>query len=272
MSLFYEIAGEQTDLSAVDMKNGLFEALRSIGERRRVLAIPPDLTRIHSRAGDLTRNAYEFYKERLAAVLPAVGTHASLTPSQVSKMFGDLPFHLFHPHNWRSDTVTLGEVPSEYVRLQSEGKLDYTWPVQINRMLVEGDFDLILSIGQVVPHEVVGMANYNKNILVGTGGPDSINRSHFLGAVYGMERIMGRADNPVRRILNYAASHFIQHLPIVYVLTVVGRNQDGRLAVKGLFVGDDDQCFLRASQLSLRVNVFPLDREIKKAVVYLDRR
>jgi nickel-dependent lactate racemase len=181
MSIFYEIGGEQTDLSAVNMKNGLFDALRSIGQRDRVLAIPPDLTRIHSRAGDLTRNAYEFYKERLAAVLPAVGTHASLTSSQVSKMFGDIPFSLFHEHNWRNDTVTLGEVPSEYVHLQSEGKLDYTWPVQINRMLVEGDFDLILSIGQVVPHEVIGMANYNKNILVGTGGPDSINRSHFLG-------------------------------------------------------------------------------------------
>ena len=270
MSLFYEIGSEQTDLSAVDMKNGLFDALRSIGQRNRVLAIPPDLTRIHSRAGDLTRNAYEFYKERLAAILPAVGTHASVTSSQVGKMFGDIPFNLFHAHNWRTDTVTLGEVPSEYVHLQSEGKLDYAWPVQINRMLVEGDFDLILSIGQVVPHEVIGMANYNKNVLVGTGGPDSINRSHFLGAVYGMERIMGRADNPVRRVLNYAASHFIQHLPIVYVLTVIGRNEDGRLAVKGLFVGDDDECFLRASELSLSVNVFSLDSQIKKAVVYLD--
>src|SRR5258707_868688 len=270
MSLFYEIGGEQTDLSAVDMKNGLFDALRSIGQRDRVLAIPPDLTRIHSRAGDLTRNAYEFYKERLAAVLPAVGTHASLTSSQVSKMFGDIPFNLFHEHNWRNDTVTLGEVPSEYVHLQSEGKLDYTWPVQINRMLVEGDFDLILSIGQVVPHEVIGMANYNKNILVGTGGPDSINRSHFLGAVYGMERIMGRADNPVRRVLNYASSHFIQHLPVVYVLTVVGRGEDGRLATRGLFIGDDAECFQKASQLSLKANFFMLDAPIRKAVVYLN--
>jgi nickel-dependent lactate racemase len=270
MSLFYQIGSEQTDLSAADMKNGLFEALRAIGQRDRVLAIPPDLTRIHSRAGDLTRNAYEFYKERLAAILPAVGTHASMTSSQVSKMFGDIPFNLFHAHNWRNDTVTLGEVPSEYVLLQSEGKLDYAWPAQINRMLVQGDFDLILSIGQVVPHEVIGMANYNKNILVGAGGPDSINRSHFLGAVYGMERIMGRADNPVRRVLNYAASHFIQHLPIVYVLTVVGRNADGRLAVKGLFVGDDDECFHRASQLSRSVNVVSVASEIKKTVVYLD--
>ena len=270
MSLFYEIGSEQTDLSPVEMKNALFQALRAIGQHERVLAIPPDLTRFHSRAGDLTRNAWEFYKERLAAILPAVGTHASMTPYQVNKMFGGIPFNLFHAHNWREDTVTLGEVPSDYVHSQSEGKLNYTWPVQINRMLAEADFDLILSIGQVVPHEVIGMANYNKNILVGTGGPDSINRSHFLGAVYGMERIMGRADNPVRRVLNYAAGHFIQHLPIVYVLTVVGRNEDGRLAVKGLFVGDDDECFQRASQLSLKVNVFSLDSEIRKAVVYLN--
>jgi nickel-dependent lactate racemase len=137
-------------------------------------------------------------------------------------------------------------------------------------MLVEGGFDLILSIGQVVPHEVIGMANYNKNILVGTGGPDSINRSHYLGAVYGMERIMGRADNPVRRVLNYASNHFIQHLPIVYALTVVGRKEDGSLAMRGLFVGDDDECFHKAAELSLKVNFVMLDAEIRKAVVYLD--
>jgi nickel-dependent lactate racemase len=270
MSLFLEIGSEQSDLSSVDLKNGLFHALRALGQRNRVLAIPPDMTRFHSGAGGLTRSACEFYGERLSAILPALGTHAPMTPGQVAKMFGDLPFELFHAHNWRRDTVTLGEVSSEYVREQSEGKLNYTWPVQINRMLVEGGFDLILSIGQVVPHEVIGMANYNKNILVGTGGPDSINRSHFLGAVYGMERIMGRADNPVRRVLNYASSHFIQHLPVVYVLTVVGRNEDGRLAIRGLFIGDDADCFHKASQLSLKVNFYMLDAPIRKAVVYLD--
>src|SRR5262252_7190620 len=270
MSLFYEIGSEQADLSPVEMKQSLFQALRAIGQRARVLAIPPDLTRFHSRAGDLTRNAWEFYKERLAAILPAVGTHASMTPFEVSKMFGGIPFNLFHAHNWREDTVTLGEVPSDYVRSQSEGKLDYTWPVQINRMLAEGDFDLILSIGQVVPHEVIGMANYNKNILVGTGGPDSINRSHFLGAVYGMERIMGRADNPVRRVLNYAADHFLSHIPIVYVLTVIGTDADDKPVVRGLFIGDDNECFKKASTLSMKVNIQILERPIQKAIVYLN--
>jgi nickel-dependent lactate racemase len=270
MSLFFEIGNEQSELSPADLKNGLLQALRALGQRDRVLAIPPDMTRFRSGAGGLTTNAYEFYGKKLAAVLPAVGTHAAMTSAQAAKMFPDVPFELFHAHNWRKDTVTLGEVPPEFVHQQSEGKLNYTWPVQINRMLVEGGFDLILSIGQVVPHEVIGMANYNKNILVGTGGPDSINRSHFLGAVYGMERIMGRADNPVRRVLNYAAIRFIRHLPVVYVLTVVGTNADGKVAIRGLFIGDDDECFQKAAQLSLKVNFVMLDAPIRKAVVYLD--
>jgi nickel-dependent lactate racemase len=127
-----------------------------------------------------------------------------------------------------------------------------------------------LSIGQVVPHEVIGMANYNKNVFVGTGGADGINKSHYLGAVYGMERMMGRADTPVRRVLNYASENFARHLPIVYVLTVVAKNDAGELVTRGLFVGDDAECFEKASELSLKVNFVMLDRPIRKTVVYLD--
>jgi nickel-dependent lactate racemase len=185
-------------------------------------------------------------------------------------MFGDIPQNLFHVHNWRTDVETLGEVPAEFIYEQSEGKLSYPWPAQVNRLIAGGEFDLILSLGQVVPHEVIGMANFTKNILVGTGGRDGINRSHYLGAVYGMERIMGRAENPVRSVLNYAADRFLRHLPIVYVLTVVARRAAGGLAVRGLFIGDDSECFHRAAELSLQVNFEMLDKPIKKAVVYLD--
>ena len=145
-----------------------------------------------------------------------------MRPDQIAHMFAAVPLELFHVHNWRTDIETLGEVPAEFIREQSEGKLDYAWPAQVNKLISQGGFDLILSIGQVVPHEVIGMANYTKNILIGTGGREGINRSHYLGAVYGMERIMGRADNPVRNVLNYASDHFLRHLPIVYVHTVVG--------------------------------------------------
>src|SRR5262249_3782475 len=234
MSLYFATGSETADLSSEDLKAGLFSALDALGERRKVLALPPDFTRYHSRAGELTRDAWEYYGDRLTDVLPALGTHAPMTDCEIGSMFGDLPQGLFRVHDWRSGLVTLGEVPARFVCEQSEGKLDFSWPAQVDRLLVDGGFDLILSIGQVVPDEVIGMANCNKNVFVGTGGSEGINKSHYLGAVYGMERIMGRADTPVRRVLNYASEHFAQHLPIVYVLTVLGKNEAGRLVVRGL--------------------------------------
>jgi nickel-dependent lactate racemase len=270
MSLYCAQGGPDRELRLSELRDFLFAALEKLGRRKKVLAIPPDQTRIASRAGDLTRYAWEYYGENLRAVLPALGTHKAMSAERIAAMFGDVPIQLFHAHKWREDVETVGVVPKEFIREQSEGKLDYEWPAQINRLVSRGDFDLILSIGQVVPHEVIGMANYNKNILVGTGGPDSINRSHYLGAVYGMERIMGRADNPVRRVLNFAASHFLNHLPIIYVLTVVSRNASGATVVRGLFVGDDLECFQAAAELSFRVNFTLMPEPIRKAVVYLD--
>ena len=269
MSVFFAKGSDTTEFSAEELKEGLFAALTQLGQRDRVVAVPPDFTRFHSRAGDLTRYAWEYYGKRLTDILPALGTHAPMTPQRIKTMYGEVPLQLFRTHDWRNDIVTLGEVPKAFVREQSEGKVDYAWPAQVNRLLGEGSLDLILSIGQVVPHEVIGMANYNKNIFIGTGGSLGIDRSHFLGAVYGMERIMGRADNPVRRVLNYASDHFAQHLPIVYVLTVVANNDQGKVVVRGLFVGDDVECFHLAAALSLTVNFRRLPREITKAVVYL---
>ncbi|HZD31589.1 MAG TPA: lactate racemase domain-containing protein [Candidatus Angelobacter sp.] len=270
MSLYLSRGGENAELSPAELKAALGEALAKLGVQRRVLAVPPDITRLHSRAGELTRHAFKFYGDALQAILPAVGTHSGMTPAQLTRMFGDVPHELFRVHNWRKDVVSLGEVPGEFVHEQSEHKLDFSWPAEVNRLVAEGDFDLVLSLGQVVPHEVIGMANFNKNILVGTGGPLSIGRSHYLGAVYGMERIMGRADNPVRRVLNYAAEHFLRRIPIVYVLTVIGNNAAGETVVRGLFIGDDMECFNLAAALSLKVNFQMMDRPIQKAVVYLN--
>jgi len=270
MSLLLSIGSAETELTEEQLQAGLFCALEKLGPRSNVLAVPPDMTRMHSHAGQLTRYAAEYYGGGLKAILPALGTHAAMTATELEQMFGDLPRELFRVHNWRQDVVTLGEVPAEFIEAQSEGKLSWTWPVEVNRMIAQGGHDLVLSIGQVVPHEVIGMANYNKNILVGAGGPRGISRSHYLGAVYGMERIMGRADNPVRRVLNYASERFLIEIPIVYVLTVVGRNGAGKLVVRGLFVGDCVECFERAAELSLAVNFEMVETPIKKAVVYLD--
>ncbi len=270
MSLFSSAGSPSAEFTPSELRQALLALFDALGARKRVLCIPPDFTRFHSRAGELTQLAYEYYGERLAAVLPALGTHSAMTEPQIEAMFGGMPRALFHVHDWRHGLTTLGEVPASFILEQSEGKLDFAWPAQVDRLLVEGGFDLILSLGQVVPHEVIGMANYNKNVFVGTGGSEGINKSHYLGAVYGMERIMGRADTPVRRVLNYASEQFARHLPIVYVQTVVSLNAQGELALCGLYAGDDAKCFELASELSLKVNFEMLDRPIKKAVVWLD--
>ncbi|MGP8269145.1 MAG: lactate racemase domain-containing protein [Terracidiphilus sp.] len=272
MSLYCAVGSLDTDISPQQLNDLLAESLSKLGPRNKVLAVPPDQSREHSRAGELTRYAWQYYGDRLKAILPALGTHTAMRPDQISHMFGEVPQDLFRVHNWRTDIETLGEIPAEYICEQSEGKLNYAWPAQVNKLISQGGFDLILSIGQVVPHEVIGMANYTKNILVGTGGREGINRSHYLGAVYGMERIMGRAINPVRNVVNSAADRFLGNLPIVYVHTVVGRGTNNTLVVRGLFIGDDVECFTLASELSLKVNFEMLDQPIKKAVVYLDPR
>jgi nickel-dependent lactate racemase len=270
VSLFLEHARPERVLSAQELRELTFGVLAKLGKRQKVLAVPPDRTRIHSQAGEITRHVYSYYAENLHAILPALGTHTPMQANDLDRMFPGIPPGLFRQHNWRRDVVTLGEVPAEFIHAQSEGKLNFAFPAQVNRLVVEGGFDLVLSIGQVVPHEVIGMANYNKNILIGTGGRESINRSHYLGAVYGMERIMGRADNPVRRMLNYASDRFLRQIPMVYVLTVVGRDAQDEFGVLGLFVGDDVECFMKAAELSLKTNFVMMEKPLDKVVVYLD--
>lgn len=268
--IYYENGSVNTALSAEELKKGLFRALDKLGEKKKVLVIPPDYTRLSSKAGELTNFAWQYYGEKLTDILPALGTHTPMTEEQISHMFGNTPRNLFREHDWRNDVVTLGTVPAEFVNEVSEGAVSYPWPAQVNKLLIEGEFDLILSIGQVVPHEVVGMANYNKNILVGTGGSEGINKSHFIGAAYGMEKMMGHADTPVRKVFNYASEKFISHLPIVYVQTVVGLNEKGQLQTYGLFIGDDYSVFDKAAGLSLKVNFEIVDKPLKKVIVWLD--
>lgn len=267
--LYFQKGHTHESLTSQDLKEGLRIALESLGERKKVLAIPPDITRMYSRAGELTEMVWQYYGDCLSDVLPALGTHFAMTSEEIARMYGQVPESLFRVHDWRSGLATLGTVPGDFVSQVSCGKLDYDWPCQVDQLLVNGQYDLILSIGQVVPHEVAGMANYNKNIFIGTGGAEGINKSHFLGAVCDMEKIMGRADNPVRQVLDYGSDHFAKDLPIVYVLTVI-EAVDGEQMTRGLFIGDDIECFNLAAALSMQVNFQMLDEPLDKVVVYLD--
>ncbi len=267
--LYYKRGSASDNLTSEDLRDALYTALDKLGSKKRVLAIPPDITRFYSRAGELTEFAWQYYGDRMTDILPALGTHYPMTDQEIDRMFGSIPHELFRVHDWRSSLVTLGTVPKSFVEEVSDGKVSYDWAAQVNKLLVEPEFDCILSIGQVVPHEVVGMANHSKNIFVGTGGADGINKSHYLGAAYGMEKIMGRAKTPVRDVLNYASENFAKELPIVYVQTVIEATSDAQI-VRGIFIGDDIECFNLASELSLEVNFTMLDSPLDKVVVYLE--
>ena len=269
--MYFARGSKDDNISADEVRAALKRVFDAMGPKKRVLALPPDFTRFNSYAGPITEMVYDYFGDALTDVMPALGTHSPMTPEQIKTMFGHTPESLFRVHDWRNDVVTVGTVPASYVEEVSEGKVHYDWPAQVNKLLLDPSFDLILSIGQVVPHEVIGMANYTKNIFVGVGGSAGINKSHYLGATYGMERIMGRAKSPVRDVMEYARTHFTKDLPIVFIQTVLAKNgETGRMELKGLFIGDDFECFQKAASLSLETNFIMVKKPIKKCVVYLD--
>lgn len=269
MTTFLAYGSPETEIDAAQLKELLQQALDPLGARSQVMAVVPDITRSHSYAGPITKLVYDYYGNGLTDVLPALGTHRPMTTEEMNRMYQGVPTSLFREHNWREDIQTLGEVPEDYVAEVTEDIYHKPWPAELNQRIVTGGHDLVISIGQVVPHEVIGMANYNKNLFVGTGGARGINESHFIGAVYGMERMMGQANTPLRQILNYAQDHFCSHLPFLFVLTVVDATGP-RPVLRGLFVGNDHDCFFQACELSQKVNITSVPQALKRVIVNLD--
>jgi nickel-dependent lactate racemase len=232
--------------------------------------IPPDFSRFHSGAGEICVGLYRLLSPKAEiTLLPALGTHRPMTDLELDAMFPGIPHDAFRVHDWRQGLTTLGEIPGSRLRELSKGRVDYPIRVEVDRLVAEGGFDLILSVGQVVPHEVAGMAGGNKNILVGTSGPDMINKSHFLGAVCDMETLMGRLESPVRRLFDEAEDRFLAHLPIHYLITVRERNAAGAMITTGLFGGRGHEPFQAAARLSRERNVTRVP-PLKRVVVYLD--
>ena len=273
MSIYAEKCGVDIIISDAELREMVIATVENVGKTSgRMLILPPDHTRLNSMAGRITEIVWETYSAMWNIdIMPALGTHAPMTDAELDLMFGTkIPKDRFLVHDWRNDVVTLGKAPSSLLQELSEGKLDYEVEIQVNKRLFAG-YDLILSVGQVVPHEVVGMANYTKNLMVGVGGSDIINKSHFLGAVYGLERIMGHADSPVRRLFNYGADTYLKDLPIVFIQTVMSKDQaTGKMAMRGFVSGTGVEVFNRAAALAVDANLELLDEPLDKVIVYLD--
>lgn len=237
----------------------------------RVLMVVPDYTRYNSNAGRIANIYYHALKDSSRIdILVALGTHMPMTEEECREMYGDIPSGLFIQHNWREDVIKIGEVPREVVYDVSEGTYDNAIDVEINRHLYDG-YDIILSVGQVVPHATVGMGGESKNIFVGCGGGNFINSTHIIGAYYGMERQMGKDNGPVRKILDYARDHYLSDLPVWYILTVTTAPKN-EIRQHGLFIGKGRDFFEKAVALSQRVNFIATEKPNKKVVVYLNEK
>lgn len=265
--MYLEAVARGETLSPEEIKQTLFRSLAGRTPKK-VLIVPPDFTRFHSNAGYITNVYYHALSGSADVdIMPALGTHVKMSREECAEMFGDIPYEKFLEHRWRTDVVKVGTVPADYLEEISEGTWTQPIDCEVNKILF-GGYDLILSVGQVVPHEVVGMSNHSKNILVGLGGSKFINASHMVGALYGLERMMGRDNTVTRKLFDYCLAHFLGGLPILWVLTVTTAPQ-GKICTHGLFIGDGRKPLESAISLSQQKNLDILGHPIRKCVVYL---
>ena len=270
MKDIYAIAQAETGLREEEIRAALAQSLEGRALRK-VLILPPDFTRYHSNTGFITNVYYHMLRDMGAEVdiMPALGTHDPVTPAQAAQMFGDIPYEALLVHDWRNDVVKLGEIPAAFLEEVTEGLWREPLSVEVNRRVMDPGYDLIISPGQVVPHEVIGMSNHAKNLFVGVGGSDMINKSHMIGAVYGMERMMGRDHTPVRKLFDYGMEHFLRERPILFVLTVTTA-PGGSIRTHGIFIGEGRECLTEAVKLAQQKNIDFVPHGIRKCVVYLE--
>jgi len=240
---------------------------------KKILLLPPDSTRKHAGIGELIRILYSKLPDKQIEIMPALGTHSPMSTEQLIDMFGEkIPLDRYLVHNWREDTVTVGVIPGTYVSEVSEGIVTEDIEVKINYRLVSGEYDLIISVGQVLPHAVIGMSNYSKNIFVGCGGEEMINQSHFIGGAYGLERFLGQDHSPVRKLFDYGEERFLKDIPLTYILTANTLDiqaDTGITGMLGIFIGRERGIFEEALKLSQENNITYLEKPLKKVVVYL---
>ncbi len=237
---------------------------------RRVLLLPPDLTRAHSDAGWITETLYKLLPPSCDVhVIPTLGQHVPHTAAENRWMFGSIPNDRIHAHDWRGGVTRVGIIPAKKVAESTGGRADWEIPVDLNSLLINEPWDLIINIGHVVPHEVLGFANHNKNYFIGLGGKESICASHIAAAVYGIENNLGKLVTPLRACFNWAEERFLGRLRDVYLQIVMQRDEQAHLVHSGIYVGDDLDTYLMAARRSRAQNITALERPVKKVIAMM---
>ena len=253
------------------------EALDIIRAGERILAIVPDRTR-DDNTDYLFPVASRFLSRRGVRafdVLVAQGTHPPMSESQKRTKLGldDAPDDFFgeiYDHRWDIPTelVTIGELSLDRVKKITAGLITHSVRVSINKLLAPGVYDRVIVFGATVPHEVAGFAGGAKYFFPGVAGPELTHTTHWLGALAGIENVIGQVETPVRELIE-AASELLSP-QIISLNTVVSRDSSDRLIVHALFAGDIREAFRRAAEVSRLVHIRYTGRKYKKVVALLD--
>lgn len=267
----------EADLSVSELRSIVEKSLSNIAAGLRVLAIIPDKTR-----DDNTDVLFPLAAEVLANravgafdALVAQGTHAPMTEAEKRLKIGDadgksLPLagRIFD-HEWSNpeQLVKIGELSAETVGEITGGLINKTVPLTINKLLAPGVYDVVLIFGATVPHEVAGYAGGAKYFFPGVSGAELTHLTHWLGALAGIENIIGRVETPTRHLIE-AAADFVR-AEIVSFTSVV-RREDERLRTYALFAGDFRAALRKAAEVSRRVHIKFTGRKYRRVVALLD--
>ncbi|MEO6907893.1 MAG: lactate racemase domain-containing protein, partial [Abditibacteriaceae bacterium] len=229
---------------------------------KKVLLIVPDGTRT-APVGLMFRSIFDQIGQQTKAldVIIALGTHQPMSEDAINtrlevsaqerkERYGSVQYL---NHDWSSPEtlINIGTIPSEEIHELSGGLFSMDVDVQINKVVY--DYDLLIIVGPVFPHEVVGFSGGNKYLFPGIGGPDILNFFHWLGAVVTNPKIIGNKWTPVRKVVDRAGS-FVT-IPKLAFCMVVAKHD-----LMGLYAGTPEAAWSKAADLSDKVNIIYKDK------------
>jgi len=260
-------------LTAAEVRQVLTDGLD--GSRwagKKVLVVIPDSTRT-APIPLMYRLLHEVLGPRVAGLdfLVALGTHPAMDDAALGRLVGvDVrdgrtgDSTIFN-HRWDLDEtfVTVGVIPASEVRAASGGRMDLDVPVRLNRLVGDPNgqrpYDELLVCGPVFPHEVAGFSGGNKYFVPGVSGQEVIDVTHWLGALLTSKEIIGVADTPMRRLIDRAAS-FIPTPSSLIAMVMHGHD------LRGLFVGEMEATWRRATELSAELDIVWVDRPYRRVL------
>jgi nickel-dependent lactate racemase len=198
-----------------------------------------------------------------------LGQHVPHTEVENKWMFGSIPQERNHAHDWRNGVVRVGTIPAALVKETTGGKADWEIPVDLNSLLMNEPWDLIVNIGHVVPHEVLGFANHNKNYFIGLGGKERFVRRISQRAFLRSKTISVISSRPCAPATIGPRTRFWAVCPDVYFQVVMKRDPQNQLVHTGVFVGDDLETYLQAARLSREANITTFDQPLEKIVAHM---